>query len=79
VEAAANDRMFRFAEDIETALDTEKRRDNAAHVVGLIEALDVLQLPPEHEIAQLADRLLAFCQRGPATAVDEDEDSPPSS
>jgi len=77
VEAAAQGRMVRFAEDIETALDTEKRQDNAAHLVGLIEALDVPQLPPEYEIAQLADRLLAFCRRGSATTEDDDQGSSP--
>lgn len=75
VEAAAKDQMFRFAEDIEAALKTEKTRDNAAHLVGLIEALDVPQLPSEHEIAQLADRLLEFCQRGSATAGGDAEHS----
>jgi predicted ATP-dependent endonuclease of OLD family len=68
VEAAAKGRMFRFVEDIETALNTEKQRDNATHLVGLIEALDLPQLPPEHEIAQLADALLTLCRREPAPA-----------
>ena len=38
VEAAATGRMFRFEEDIEAALGTEKRgRENAAHLVSVIE------------------------------------------
>jgi hypothetical protein len=47
--------MFRFAEDIETALGTSKRpRDNTAHLVSLLEQLDMDQLPGEHEISQFA-------------------------
>ena len=55
--------MFRFCEGIEHALGTQKQRDNAAHLVGLIEGLDVAQLDPEHEVAQLADALVGFCSR----------------
>lgn len=65
VEKAAGERMFRFTEDIETALSTTKRgRDNTAYLVGLIEALDIADLPDEHEIGQLARTLMRFC--GPA-------------
>jgi hypothetical protein len=39
----------------------------------------VPQIAPEHEIAQLADRLLAFCRREPATVEASNEHSSPSS
>jgi predicted ATP-dependent endonuclease of OLD family len=62
VEDAAAGRMFRFTDDIETALGTTKRgRDNTAHLVGLIEALDLDALPEEHEIVKLTEKLRQFC------------------
>jgi hypothetical protein len=65
---AAGERMFRFTEDIETALGMTKRgRDNIAYLVSLIEALDLAGLPDEHEIGQLAWILTQFC--GPAVTV----------
>jgi len=54
--------MFRFAEDIETALGTEKRGrgENPAHLVALIEALDVDQLSAQSEIASCIATLDGF-------------------
>jgi energy-coupling factor transporter ATP-binding protein EcfA2 len=67
VEKAAAGRMFRFAEDIEAALDTTKQRNNAANLVELVEQLDLDQLPAEDEMAQLAQALMRFCGTdGPA-------------
>jgi len=62
VETAATGRMFRFAEDIETALGTEKRGrgENPAHLVALIEALDVDQLSAQSEIASCIATLDGF-------------------
>jgi predicted ATP-dependent endonuclease of OLD family len=56
---AAGDRAFRFAEDIETALGTEKRKPNTIHLVEIAESLDLDTLPPE--IDALRQRLLAVC------------------
>lgn len=65
VEKTTTGRMFRFTEDIETALNTTKRaRDNTAHLVALIEQLDPSTLPALHEIGQLAGRLTQFCGPG---------------
>lgn len=64
VEDAAGDRLFRFAEDIETALGTTKKRNNAANLVGLVEQLDLDHLAVEHEIGQLATALTGFCAPG---------------
>jgi len=67
VEKAAAGRMFRFAEDIETALGTTKKRNNAANLVGLVEGLDLDHLPAEDEMAQLAQAVMRFCGTdGPA-------------
>lgn len=68
--------MFRFTEDIETALGTTKRgRDNTAYLVGLIEALDLAGLRKEHEIGQLARILTQFC--GPAVPDQDASHSTP--
>jgi predicted ATPase len=69
VEAAASGRMFRFAEDIETALGTQKRGrgENAAHLVEAIEALNVDQLPTE--IAGCIQALETFCDPASPTAA----------
>ena len=76
VEEAAAGRMYRFTEDIETALDTTKRgRDNTAHLVSLIETLDLDALPEEHEIGGLAQALTEFC--GPP--VPASDEVPPAS
>jgi hypothetical protein len=62
VEAAATGRMFRFTEDIETALGTQKRRGgNAAHLVELIDELDLDQLDDGSEIALCIAALKGFC------------------
>jgi predicted ATP-dependent endonuclease of OLD family len=66
VARAAGSRMFRFDEHIEHALGTEKTRDNASHLVEVVEALGVRNLTEGHEIAKLAERLLTFCS--PAVA-----------
>ena len=52
VETAAKGRMFRFTEDIEDALGTEKRGrgENPAHLAAVIEALNSQQLSTEGEI-----------------------------
>jgi hypothetical protein len=72
IERAARGRMFRFVDDIETALNTTKRgRDNTGHLVGLIEQLDVAALPAQHEVGQLAQRLTEFC--GPAVPEQDAE------
>jgi putative ATP-dependent endonuclease of the OLD family len=79
VEEAANGRMFRFTEDLETALGTTKRgRDNTAHLVGLIERLDLDGLPPDHEVSQLVDSLKRFCA-GPVPGPDSTDETLPSS
>jgi predicted ATPase len=64
VEAAAAGRMFRFTEDIETALGTKKRGrgENPAHLVSLIEALDIGHLPEGNEIAGCLAALDGFCR-----------------
>ena len=63
VEAAATGRMFRFEEDIETALGTDKRgRENAAHLVSVIEGLDLEAMSEEGEIARCIAALTAFCR-----------------
>jgi hypothetical protein len=63
VEAAATGRMFRFEEDIETALGTDKRaRENAAHLVSVIESLDFEAMSEEGEIARCTAALTAFCR-----------------
>jgi predicted ATPase len=63
VEAVAVGRMFRFVEDIEAALSTEKRTrgENPAHLVALIEALHLDCLPEDTEISRCANALQAFC------------------
>jgi predicted ATP-dependent endonuclease of OLD family len=66
VEKAADGRMFRFAEDIETALGTTKTRNNARSLVELVERLDLDGLPAEDEVAQLAEALKRFCGDGSA-------------
>jgi putative ATP-dependent endonuclease of OLD family len=70
IEQAAAGRMFRFSEDIETALGTEKRSrgENPAHLVALIEALPFDRINDDHEIAQLARELGAFCTAPPRSA-----------
>ena len=61
VEAVATGRMFRFAEDVEAALGTQKRGrgENAAHLVEVIDALNMDALPAE--IAGCIQALEAFC------------------
>jgi predicted ATP-dependent endonuclease of OLD family len=67
VEEAAGSRMFRFAEDIETALGTTKdARDNTAHLVSLIEKLSLGCLDERHEIRRLAMSLARFCAPSPS-------------
>lgn len=62
VEAVASERMVRFEEDIETALDTTKRsRDNLAHLLELIAGLDLDDLADDHEISVCVAALMAFC------------------
>ena len=62
VEAVATDRMFRFEEDIETALGTDKRgRENAAHLVSVIETLNLEAMPEEAEVSRCIAALIAFC------------------
>ena len=66
VEKAAAGRVFRFTEDLETALGTTKRgRDNAEHLVRLLGELELDELAEEHEIAQLARALRQFCSTPP--------------
>jgi hypothetical protein len=64
VEAVATGRMFRFAEDTETALGTEKRGrgENPAHLVAVIETLDSDQLSAESEIGSCIAALEGFCR-----------------
>lgn len=64
VEKAAAGRMFRFAEDIESALGTSKQRNNTASLVELVERLDLDHLPAEDEMAQLAQAVTQFCGMG---------------
>lgn len=59
VAAAAGARAFRFVEDIETALGTEKRKPNTVHLVEIAEGLDLTALPAE--IEDLRKRLLDVC------------------
>lgn len=72
VETAAIGRMFRFAEDIETALGTEKRArgENLAHLVAIIEALDMDQLLAQSEIAGFIAALQGFCSPESRSASD---------
>jgi putative ATP-dependent endonuclease of OLD family len=69
VEKAADGRMFRFAEDIETALGTTKKRNNAANLVRLVEQLDLDHLAAEDEMTQLAQALTRFCVADSATVT----------
>lgn len=65
VERAAKGRLFRFAEDIESALGTEKRaRDNPSHLVETIDGLDLRSLPDDHEVSGCVAALKAFCRIG---------------
>jgi putative ATP-dependent endonuclease of the OLD family len=70
VAEAAGDRAIRFTENIETALGTEKRKPNAAHLVAVAEQLDVNALPPE--IQMLRDKLVEVCPPPPPEDCDED-------
>jgi hypothetical protein len=56
--------MFRFVEHIETALSTEKRGrgENPAHLVAVIEALDIDDFADESEMAGCIAALEAFCR-----------------
>jgi predicted ATPase len=71
VEAVAARRMFRFVEDIETALTTEKRRhgENPAHLVRIIEALDIGSLEDDNEIARWNLALETFCTQPAVRAL----------
>jgi hypothetical protein len=54
--------MFRFQEDMETALGTEKQgRENTAHIVSIIESLDLEAMPEDSEILRCLAALTAFC------------------
>jgi predicted ATPase len=79
VQAAAAGRMHRFIEDIETALGTTKRRrgENPAHLVALIEALDLGELPEDSEVSACMAALAAFC--GTPALAGPAEDPPPGS
>jgi predicted ATPase len=77
VEEAASGRMFRFTEDIETALGTHKRGrgENAAQLVSLIERLDVGALPEGDEIGLLVRELKRFCGASAHPAAPDGEAS----
>lgn len=64
VEALAGSRMFRFREDIEAPLGTEKRGrgQNPRHLVSLIEALNLDELPDGNEIAGCLAAADVFCR-----------------
>jgi len=64
VEAAAAGRLFRFSEDIETALGTEKRGrgENLVHLVTVVETLDSDRLSAGSEIGSCIAALEAFCR-----------------
>lgn len=68
VETAAGKRMFRFAEDIEHALNTTKLGggENPAHLVAVVEALDFEDLAEQAEMAMLGATLQTFCS-GPSS------------
>jgi hypothetical protein len=71
VEEVAAGRMFRFREDIETALGTEKRAHggNPAHLVALVEALHFDDLDEGDELRGLADALKQFADPGPTASA----------
>lgn len=61
---AARGRMFRFVEDVETALGAEKRPrgQNPAHLVAIVEDIDIQELGEDHELRLCAAALEAFCR-----------------
>ena len=61
---AARGRMFRFVEDVETALGAEKRPrgQNPAHLVAIVEDIDIQEFGEDHELRLCAAALEAFCR-----------------